>query len=121
YWISQMMAPWVTAKRILNQRDEMDIATFHSFVLGKAYTPSDLIVSRETILRANASSLIPKIDVAIGVDQDDGGMYMLAMTAQGVFHHEYVKSWEDVEQYKLMWNDTVVCDPTPYSTIPKQM
>ena len=121
YWISQMMAPWVSAKRILQQHDEMDIATFYSFVLGKAYTPSDLIVSRETILRANAPSIIPHLDVAIGVDQDAGGMYVLAMTAQGIFFHEYVKSWEDVEQLKLTWGATVVCDPNPYSTIPKQM
>lgn len=121
YWISQMMAPWVSAKRILQQRDEMDIGTFHSFVLGKAYTPSDLVVDRATILRANAPSIIPKTDVAIGVDQDAGGMYYIAMTSQGVFEHKYVKSWEDVEHVKLMYKAVVVCDPNPYSTIPKQM
>jgi hypothetical protein len=121
YWISQMMAPWVTAERILGQEEDMDVQTFHGFVLGKAYTPSDLVVSRETILRANAPSRITQMDVVMGVDQDAGGMYVMAGTPQGIFYHDYVKSWEEVEQLKLTWNAIVVCDPNPYSTMPKQM
>lgn len=121
YWISQMMAPWVTAQRIIEQSHEMDIATFHSMVLGKAYTPSDLIVNRETILRANSPGIIPRTGVAMGVDQKASEQEYVLGTAQGIFAHGRTKSWEEVEEIKLRYNATVVCDPAPYPTHPKIM
>lgn len=121
YWISQMMAPWVSAKRIIEQKNESTLDFFYNFVLGKAYTPSDLIVNRETILRACAPSLIPKVDVVIGVDQNVSEQIWVAGTPQGIFAHGKAHSWEEIEKLKLMWNATVVCDPAPYPTMPKQM
>lgn len=121
YWISQLMAPWVTAKRIIEQSHEMDIATFNSMVLGKAYTPSDLIVNRETILRANAPGIIPRVGVAMGVDQKASEMEWVAGTPQGIFAHGKAQSWEEIEALKLQWNAVVVCDPAPYPTQPKIM
>lgn len=121
YWINQMMAPWVTAERIMEQYEESSIDFFYNFVLGKAYTPTDLIVDRLAILRATAPSNIPRTNVVIGVDQDAGGQYFVAMTPDGVFDHGYVDSWERIEHMKLMWNAVVVCDPKPYGVVPKQM
>lgn len=121
YWISQMMAPWVSARRILEQKEESNIEFFYNFVLGKAYTPSDMIVNRETILRACAPSLIAKTGVAMGVDQDAGGQYYVLMTSEGIFAHGYAKSWEEIEHLKLMYNATMVIDPNPYSTYPKKL
>ena len=121
YWINQMMAPWVSAERIMEQYEESSIDFFYNFVLGKAYTPSDMIINRETILRATAPSNIIKRGVSIGVDQDAGGCYYVCMTVEGVFDHGYVDSWEKIEQLKLMYDATVVCDPNPYQTMPKIM
>lgn len=121
YWISQMMAPWVTAKRILEQKDESSIEFFYNFVLGKAYTPTDMIVDRAAILRANSPSNIMRTQVVLGVDQDAGGQYYVAMTPQGIFDHGYVDSWDKIEHLKLMYNAIVVCDPNPYQATPKQM
>lgn len=121
YWFSQMMAPWVTAKRIIEQYEESNIEFFHNFVLGRAYTPTDMIVDRAAILRATAPSTIMRSQVVIGVDQDAGGCYCVFMTPQGIFDHQYVKSWEEVEHFKLMYKAIVVCDGMPYPTMPKQM
>lgn len=121
YWFSQMMAPWVSAKRVIEQFEESNVEFFHNFVLGKAYTPSDMIVDRAAILRACAPSNIPKTRVAMGVDQDAGGQYYELMTSQGTFAHGYVDSWDKIEHLKLMYNAVVVCDPNPYSAIPKQL
>lgn len=121
YWINQMMAPWVTAERIMEQYEESSIDFFYNFVLGKAYTPSDMIVNREAILRATAPSSIIKSNVSIGVDQDAGGCYYVCMTPDGIFDHGYVDSWEKIEQLKLMYDAVVVCDPNPYPTMPKIM
>lgn len=121
YWISQMMAPWVTAERILEQYEEMDIQTFHNMVLGKAYTPSDLIVNRETILRACVPSLIPRIGVAMGVDQKAAEMQWVAGTDRGIFAYGRAQSWEEIEHLKRTWNATMVMDAMPYQTGPKLM
>lgn len=121
YWFSQMMAPWVTATRIIEQFEESNIEFFHNFVLGKAYTPTDMIIDRAAILLACAPSNISRTQVSIGVDQDAGGQYYVCMTPAGIFDHGYVDSWDKIEHLKLMYNAVVVCDPNPYSTIPKQM
>lgn len=121
YWFSQMMAPWVSAKRIIEQYEESNVEFFHNFVLGKAYTPTDMIVDRAAILRATAPSTIMRSQVVIGVDQDAGGQYYVCMTPQGIFDHGYVDAWEKIEHLKLMYNAIVVCDPNPYQAMPKQM
>lgn len=121
YWISQLMAPWVSAARIIEQKNESSIDFFYNFVLGKAYTPSDLIVNRETILRACAPSIIPKLGVALGVDQNAEEQIWVAATSQGVFGHGKAHSWEEIEHMKLQWNAVVVVDPAPYPTMPKAM
>jgi hypothetical protein len=121
YWFSQMMAPWVTARRIIEQYEESNVEFFYNFVLGKAYTPTDMVVDRAAILRACAPSNIMRQQVAIGVDQDAGGCYYVCMTPQGIFDHGYVDSWEKIEHMKLMYNAVVVCDPNPYQAMPKQL
>lgn len=119
YHIHQLMAPWVTAKRVMEQYNESNIEFFNNFVMGKAYTPSDLVVNRESILRACAPSEITKSDVVMGVDQDASGQYWVAMTPQGMFAYGKTSSWEELERLKLQWNAKVVMDPAPYPTMPK--
>jgi hypothetical protein len=121
YWISQLVAPWVSAARIMEQHEESNTEFFYNFVLGKAYTPSDLVVNRETILRACAPSTIPKTQVSIGVDQNANEQIWVAATPQGIFAHGKTKSWEELEHLKLMWNAVVVSDPNPYPVKPKQL
>lgn len=120
YWFSQMMAPWFTAAEIVDKYQQNSIEYFHNFVLGKAYTPADMIVNRETILRACAPSTIQKLGVVIGVDQNANEQIWVAGTLQGIFAHGRTKSWEEFEHLKLMWNATVVSDPNPYPTMPKK-
>lgn len=114
-----MMAPWVTAERILEQEEEMDIQTFSNFVLGRAYTPTDLIVNRATILRACAPSRVPMTGVVLGVDQNANHQIWVAMTAQGIIAHGMTDSWEELERLKLVYQAPIVLDPNPYPTYPK--
>jgi uncharacterized protein YlaI len=119
YWFSQMMAPWVTARRIIDQSNEMPPEVFYSMVLGKAYTPSDMVVDRAAILRACVPSAIPRMNVAMGVDQKASELEWVAMTPMGVFAYGRAKSWEDIEHLKLTWNAVIVADAMPYTTGPK--
>lgn len=120
YWMSQMIVPFVAAKKILEQHEESSPDFFHNFVLGKAYTPSDLVVNRETILRANSPSTIAKRDVAMGVDNGVVKTYIIG-TADGIFAHGQTESWDEIENLKLMYNAVMVIDPNPYPTTPKQL
>lgn len=121
YWFSQLMAPWKPAKEIIQKHNDEPIDVFYNMTLGKAYTPSDMVVDRLAILRATSPSNIQRSNVSIGVDQDAGGQYYVAMTPDGVFDHGYVDSWDKIEHLKLMYNAVVVCDPNPYGATPKQM
>lgn len=118
YWISQLMAPWVSAERIIEQQEESSIEFFHNFVLGKAYTPTDLLVDRAAIIRANSPSNIVKTNVAIGVDN---GIvkHWVAGTPEGVFAYGKTESWNDIEKLLLMYNATMVIDANPYPITPK--
>ncbi len=121
YWLSQVMVPYVSAKRIIEQKEESNEQFFHNFVLGEAFTPSDLVVNRETILRACAPSRISPVNVAMGVDQKASELHWVAMTPAGIFAHGRVKSWEEIEHMMLSWQATVVVDAMPYPTMPKML
>lgn len=120
YWFSQLMAPWFSAEEILVKQQTNSVEFFHNFVLGKAYTPSDLIVNREVILRNLAPGVISKTQVAIGVDN---GIikHWVAATPQGIFDYGKTESWDEIERLILMYNAVMVIDANPYPNIPKQL
>lgn len=120
YWISQLMVPTISAKKIIEQHDESSPDFFHNFVLGKAYTPSDLIVNRDTILRATSPSSIAKKGVCMGVDNGVVKTFILG-TIDGIFAHGQTESWEEIENLKLAYNAIMVIDPNPYPTTPKML
>lgn len=121
YWINQLMVPYVSARRVLDQYEESNIEFFHNFVLGKAYTPSDMRVDRATILRACVPSTIAHTGVAMGVDQKASDLQWVAGTPQGIFAYGHAKSWEEIEDLKLMWQAVLVMDAAPYPTGPKKL
>jgi hypothetical protein len=120
YWFSQFMSPWFSAREVFIKVRDNTPEYAHNFVFGKGYTPSDLIVNREIILRACSPSSIIKRDVAMGVDNGVLKTYVIG-TVDGIFAHGQTKSWDDIEKMKLMYNATMVIDPNPYPTTPKSL
>lgn len=121
YWFSQCMAPWVTASEIIQKQQNNTVEFFNNFVLGKAYTPTDLIVNRDTILRGYRPGIIPKTRVAIGVD-NGATKHWVAATPQGIFDFGKTQSWEDIEKIFLMYSGAkMVIDALPDFTIPKRL
>lgn len=120
YWVSQLMVPWQSAEHIIEKYSTNSIEYFSNFVLGKAYTPTDLIVSRENILNATEIKLIPKLQVAIGVDVGHV-KHWVAGTPDGIFDMGKTESWEEIEKIFLMYNGVMVIDAMPDFTIPKQL
>lgn len=120
YWFSQLMSPWFTAQDIIKKYRETSIDYFFNFVLGKAYTPSDLIIDRAAILRACSPSAIVKNNCALGVDNGVVKTWVLG-NAAGIFAHGKTESWEEIEKLILMYNPITVIDPNPYPTTPKKL
>lgn len=121
YWISQLMAPWVTAKRIIDQEKEMDVATFHGFVLGKAYTQSDLLIDRDTILKALRSGEPRRRNVVMGSDIGKPHWYWLG-TPEGVFKWGKAKDWDELEYlFNFYQCEAWVMDSMPEFTKVQEM
>jgi len=120
YWISQLMIPWVSAKKILKQREEMDIQTFHNFVLGLPYQASEYMINRDSILAARTSESSSKTDVVMGCDSGKIKHWVMGDT-KGVFAYGKTDDWEDVERLRNMYDATLVIDALPDFTVPEKL
>jgi hypothetical protein len=121
YWLSQMMIPWVSAAKILEQRESMDIATFHNFVLGLPYQASEFMISRQAILNAcKFTTNIDKTDVLIGCDSGKIKHWVMG-NGKGIFAYGAFDTWDEVEQLRNQYRATMVIDALPDFTIPEQL
>jgi len=120
YWLSQMMMPWVSAKKILQQQKDMSIEVFHNFVLGLPYQASEFMLNSDTILRACKPGLADKTDVIIGCDSGKTKHYVIG-NRHGIFNYGKTDNWADVESLINMFNATVVIDALPDFTVPEQL
>lgn len=120
YWINQLMVPWVPASKILQQRKEMDIATFHNFVLGKPYQASEYLINRESILRTTKPGLADKTDVIIGCDSGKTKHWVMGNT-EGIFSYGKYDSWDEVERLRNLYDATMVIDALPDFTVPERL
>lgn len=120
YWISQLIVPWVSAAKILDQRDSMPIDVFYNFVLGQPYQASEFLINREAILRSNTPGVPEKVDVAMGCDSGKQKHWVLG-TPEGIFAYGKADDWEDIERLIRLYNATCVIDALPDFTIPEQL
>lgn len=120
YWINQLMVPWVSAKKILQQERDMTIDVFHNFVLGKPYQASEFLINAEAIYRANVPGAADRAEVMIGCDSGKIKHWVMG-NAEGVFAYGKTTEWEEVEQLIKMYNATTVIDALPDFTVPEQL
>lgn len=120
YWLSQMMIPYVSASKILQQEKSMSIDVFHNFVLGRPYQASEFMLSADTIKQATRPGLADKTDVIIGVDSGKTKHYVIG-NRYGIFNYGTAQSWDDIELLINMFNATAVIDALPDFTIPEQL
>lgn len=96
YWMSQLMAPWVSAARIIEQFEESSVEFFNNFVLGLPYQAADLLIDRTSILRANHPSTPVYRNVVMGSDIGKPHWYWLG-TPAGVFKTGQAEDWDELE------------------------
>jgi hypothetical protein len=120
YWLSQLMIPWVSAEKILEQQGSMNIETFHNFVLGLPYQASEFLINRESVLNACRPGLAPKKDIVIGCDSGKDKHWVMG-NQEGVITYGKSQKWSDIEALITMYNATCVIDALPDFTIPEQL
>jgi len=120
YWLSQLMIPWVTAAKIMRQKEDMSIEVFHNFVLGLPYQASEHMINRESILGASFPQLAAKKNVVIGCDSGKTKHWVMG-NENGVFSYGKTDSWEDIETMINMYKATCVIDALPDFTIPESL
>jgi hypothetical protein len=120
YWLSQMMIPWVTAKKIIEQEKTMSTDVFHNFVLGLPYQASEFMINRTSILEANIPQSVEKRDVVIGCDSGKIKHWVMG-TPQGIFAYGASSEWSDIETLIKLYDATCVIDALPDFTVPEQL
>lgn len=116
YHISQMMCPWISAKKIIKDYKTKDRMYFYNYVLGLPYLSPDDQVSEETILQ----NCVPDINdqkerVIIGLDTGHNLHYVLA-NRDGFFGYGYAMSVAENQQLP-----NPVQNYDPYNSIEKLM
>lgn len=114
YWITQMMAPWITAKKVIED-SQGDLSVFHNFTLGLPYINKDQTISREALVKCLSPDQNPQNDVAIGVDN---GIikHVVVGNHQGIFRVFKTESWAEIERERNKYNAVMVVDANPYPT-----
>lgn len=121
YWFSQMMAPWFKAPEIISKYNTTSVEYFHNFVLGKAYTPADLLIDRETIINSLRPGKPVYRNVVMGSDIGKPHWYWLA-TPEGVFKGGRAKDWDELEYlFQFYKCDAWVMDSMPEFTKVQEM
>lgn len=120
YWISQMMASWVSAKQLVKIHNDSSIEFFHNFVLGKAYTPSDVLLDRADLISAISPGKALEDQVAMGVDNGQVKHYVIG-NPYGIFRYGKTESWDEIEYLIKRYNATTVIDNNPYPVTPRKL
>lgn len=120
YRISHLMCPDITLKEIIED-SEGDPGYFNNFVLGLAYTPGDLQVTKSTITDI-WTPRFSEIDVGprfIGIDVGNIKHYVIR-TAKGIVKIGRFTKWEDLDAIIALWKPQAgVIDAMPDNTAAK--
>lgn len=121
YWMSQLIAPWVSAARIMEQYRESNTEFFYNFVLGLPYQAADLLIDRASILNANFPAEPRLQNVVMGSDIGKPHWYWLG-TPSGVFRCGEADDWDELERlFRLYQCEAWVMDAMPEFTKVQEM
>lgn len=97
YWISLLMAPWVSADHIKLLEETKPADYFANFVLGEPYVGAGNTTSRDMIVK-NLTSLTNSQDgdIVIGVDTGVDIRYVIG-NAEGIFYYGQCVGYEEIE------------------------
>ena len=120
YWISQMMAPWISAKELIAEEEDKSKAYFNNFVLGIPYVGSDVVIDETLILKNITTAENSKIDCIMWVDQGLKKHWVIG-NKEGIFAVGSTHDWKDIENLRNKHDAIMVIDALPDLTVPRQL
>jgi len=115
YHISQLMAPWFNAERILKKYEDQAPDVFFNFTLGEPYRLSAMPSFRQIITDCWTEKKIEKGPFFMGIDIGIEKHYMIG-TAEEIFEVDKVLSREQLQSKIETYNPVVVMDAGPERT-----
>lgn len=129
YWISQMMAPWISAKELIRDEKLMLPDVFANFNLGRPYSSNSNALDPSNIIKNivyDENGYVPKVTPGkyrvLGVDQggttDNPKFYCVAGTEEGINKIIRIDGEEKLHNFIRMNNiNLVTIDNAPYPEI----
>jgi hypothetical protein len=107
YWISALMAPWISAQDILQKKKDLSEEQFANFVLGQPYVGRGNVLTRQMFLQnltdnANLQNTRPIIGVDTGV-----GINYVVGNSQGLFFYDKADGYEPIESLMKRWPNAI--------------
>ncbi len=116
--ISHLMCPWIKAEEVIDD-SQGDPAYFNNFVLGRAYSPGDLSVTKTTILDLWTPKNIETANVYIGIDVGNIKHYVIR-SDKGILKIGRFTQWSELDDLIKFWKPTAgVIDAMPDNTASK--
>lgn len=121
YWISLLMAPWITADEIINYHETKSAEYFSNFVLGLPYVGEGNQVTPDIIYRNCTSEINAQERVVIGCDSGLKKHYVLG-NKDGIFYAGIAQSWDTIRELLKKYERSVaVIDALPDLTEPRRL
>jgi len=115
YHISQMMAPWLSAKDLIKEREDRGEDYFRNFVLGEPYSAGEEADIRQAILDVWTPKPIDAKPFFMGIDIGIEKHYCLG-SREGIFKIGICRSREELEFIIEKYNPVWVMDAGPERT-----
>lgn len=121
YWISLLMAPWITADEIIKYYETKSAEYFSNFVLGLPYVGEGNQVTPDIIYRNCTPEINPQERVVIGCDSGLKKHFVLG-NKDGIFHAGVTPTWDTIRGYLKQYERSIaVIDALPDLTEPRRL
>lgn len=115
YHISQMMAPWLSAKDLIYEKEDRGEDYFRNFILGEPYSVGEEANIRQAILDGWTGDPIDHKPFFMGIDVGRIKHYVLG-SEEGIFKVGTCESREEIELIIDKYNPITVMDAGPERT-----
>ncbi|MDE2227316.1 MAG: phage terminase large subunit family protein [Patescibacteria group bacterium] len=107
YWLSLLMAPWVTAAQIMERKNDMTAEQFSNFVLGEPYTGVKNTLTRQSFFQ----NLTPAVNsqegrIIIGVDTGEA-INLVAGNKEGLFYYSKTDDYAELTSLLNRWPNSI--------------
>ena len=121
YWISLLMAPWITAEEIIKYYETKSAEYFSNFVLGLPYVGEGNQVTPDIIYRNCSNDINNQERVVIGCDSGLKKHYVLG-NKDGIFYAGIAKDWSEIDSLLKKYERSIaVIDALPDLTEPRRL